>query len=131
MTTVRAIVQRAFRKVGVLAHDVDLGGAYAANGLDAFNEMLHGWKAQGVDISHSDLDMEDTFPLADMYREGTIYQLASRISPEYEMPPQFDADAWFRLLQADYATEQEMTIPNALLRPPSRAARESNLPLDN
>lgn len=131
MTTVRDVIQRAFRKVGILAHDEDLEGADSQNGLDAFNELLHGFSARGVDLTYTDLDFEDTFPLADKYREGVVYLLADRISPEYALPVGFDADDWFRTIQAGYATDQEQTIPNALLRPPSRAARESNLPLDS
>lgn len=129
MATVRDIVERAYRKIGVLAHDEDLDGGDAEVGIDAFNDMLHGWEARSVALSYSDVTLEDDFPLADKYREGTVYLLAERLAPDYSRPVSFDADDWFRCIQADYAQEYLLTVPPALTRPPSREDRDGNLPV--
>lgn len=129
MTTVNEVVTAACRKIGVAGIETGVPAAYATAGLFALNAMMHGWKARGVDVSHTDVSLSDTFPLDDQYVEGTIYLLAERIGPEYQKPAFFDADDWFRSLQAAYQTVPTLTVPSALQRPPSREDREGNLPL--
>lgn len=128
MATVLDVIRAAHSKIGVQLRADDLESEYASVGLDALNEMLHAWKLRSVDISHTDVSLTDTFPLADEYREGTAYLLAEKISPEYRMPESFDADDWFRTFQAANATIPKLTVPAAVLRPPSREDREGNLP---
>ena len=114
MSTVRDIIERAFRKVGVVAHDEPMTADEADAGLAAFNEMLSAWDLDGIDLSYTDKALSDTFPLADKFREGTIYLLASRLSPEFSAPQGFDADDFFRKIQASYMTIGEATINSAL-----------------
>ncbi|MDE0590422.1 hypothetical protein OU789_10835 [Halocynthiibacter sp. C4] len=120
MTTVNDIVTRAFRKIGVVGVDNDLQDDSASEGLIAFNMMLHGWKLQGVDITHTDQTLTDTFALDPEFEEGTVYLLAKRLEPDYHIPPAFDADAWFRQIQNSYAEVEEATIPSSLLNTPSQ-----------
>ena len=91
--------------------------------------MLAAWKLADVDITHTALALTDTFPIADEYEEGTVYMLAARIAPDFNYPVGFDADDFFRRIQAAYCSLPSLTVPNALLRPPSREAREGNLPV--
>ena len=120
MATVQDIVTAAYRKVGLVAEDVDMSAAMLANGVDAFNRMLHGWKLRGVDVTHTDVAAGDAFPLDDEYQEGTVYVLAARISPDYTVPANFDADDWFRTIQAAYVEIDALTVPSTLLRTPSQ-----------
>lgn len=127
MATVEDIVTAAFRKIGVVAEDETASDASISNGVDTFNRMLHAWKLRGVDVSHTDLVAADTFPLADEYQEGTIYVLAARLSPDYTVPANFDADDWFRTIQAAYTTIDAATMPRALTRMPSRYWRDTRI----
>lgn len=127
MATVEDIVTAAFRKIGVVAEDEDLQSDTLSVGVDAFNRMLHAWKLRGVDVSHADQVSTDTFALADEYQEGTIYVLASRLSPDYTVPATFDADDWFRTIQAAYMTIDDATISTALTRMPSRYWRDTRV----
>lgn len=129
MATVRYIVQRAFRKLNVLQAGEALPAHHATEGQNAFNELLHSFKLRGADITHTDQDLNGTFRLGDQYLEGVIYLLASRLSPEYEMPARFDEEMWISRLQAAYFTVPTLTMPKALTRPPSREDRDGNLPL--
>jgi predicted phage gp36 major capsid-like protein len=129
MTTVREIVAAAHRKLGVLAHDENMSSDMAAVGVEAFNFMVSGWKAHGVDVSHTDQVLDDNFALAGEFREGAVFLLAQMLQPEYRFPVGFNADYFWRMLQAEYDTVQELTVPQALQRPPSREDREGNLPL--
>lgn len=123
MATVRDIVARALRKISVIdGHDAPDADEMAA-GVDALNEMLAAWELSSVDVSHTALAAGDTFPLAAKFEEGTIYNLAARMSPEYIVPVGFDADDFFRKIQAAYSTLLEVDMPAALTSMPSRYDR--------
>lgn len=124
MATVQDIVTRAYRKINVVSEDEDLQPDTLANGVEAFNMMLHGWKLRGVDVEHVDLLAGDTFPLDPEFQEGTVYVLAGRLSPDYTTPANFDADDWFRTIQAAYVVIPSQEVPSALIRMPSRIWRD-------
>lgn len=113
MATVLDIITRAMRKIGVVAHDENLTADQSLNGLDTLNMMMHSWQITMPSWSHSDLALSDTFPLAPMFHEGAVYQLASRLSPEYGQPG-FDPDQWFRQLQSYYFVAPEAQISSML-----------------
>ncbi len=119
MTTALDIVTRAFRKVGISASDEVLQADEAANGIEALNMMLHGWRLRGVNLAHADLTTTSAFPLSPEFEEGTVYMLADRIGADYVAPRSFDADAWFRGIQAAYLTIPESSMPRALIDVPS------------
>ncbi|MGB0854387.1 MAG: packaged DNA stabilization gp4 family protein [Pikeienuella sp.] len=119
MTTVSEIVTAAYRKLNIASEDEDLAGETLSRGVEEFNRMIHGWKLRGVDTGHTTQVAGDTFPLASEYEEGAVYVLASRISPAYEAPANFDADDWFRAIQAAYAEIDEVDFDLAVQRPPS------------
>lgn len=129
MTTARDIVQAAYRKISVAASGQAIADDEAGEGIFALNLMMHSFKARNADILHSDLGLNDNIALPVQFHEGLVYMLAERLSPDYERPQSFDADQWFRELQAAYGTIPTLTIPAAVLRPPSREDREGNLPL--
>lgn len=116
MTTAHDIIIRAYRKIGVAAHDEEITADEAATGLDALNEMMSAWELDGITLTpaFADLQTSDTFPLADKFREGTIYLLASRLAPEFAVPATFDADDFFRKMQAEYIAVAESAVDTAL-----------------
>jgi hypothetical protein len=114
MTTVRDIIQTAFRDIGVVAQDDAMTDDQGAAGLTKFNNMLSAWALDGIAITFTDLTLDDVFPLADKYREGVGYLVASRLSPGYSAPPGFDADEFFRKIQASYMTIADASIPDPL-----------------
>jgi len=114
MATVLDIVQRALRKAKVLGHGANATAEDAAPALEDLNMMLAAWTLAAVDITHTALDLTDAFPLADEFEEGTVYMLASRIVVDFAFPAQFDADDFFRRIQAAYAVVPDTTIPAAL-----------------
>lgn len=127
MPTMADIVNRAYRKIGVLAIDEELGGDEAETGIEALNGMLHEWSLRGVDISHTDKILSDEFPLAAAYRDGTVYMLASRLAPDYVVPQAFDADDFFRAIQAAYMTIDTVSFDKALTEVPSKKERDGTL----
>lgn len=120
MATVQDIVTRAFRKARVSSQDEALEAHEISNGVDALNMMISAWKLAGVDTETAAVDAADAFPLDAEYEEGTVYLLAERLSPDYSRPVGFDADDWFRKIQAAYMVIDQVTIPTSLTRTPSR-----------
>ena len=120
MTTARDICTRALRKARVVGHGETAPSEDASTALDDLNMMLAAWKLAGVDITHSTLSLSDTFPIADEYEEGTVYMLASRINVDFQYPDTFDADDFFRKIQAAYMSIDAATVPTTLTRTPSR-----------
>ena len=122
MTTVRDIIYRAFRKANITAVGETPTDNEGEEGLSAFNEMVSGWAILGVNINPATADfaINDPFPFADKFREGTIYLLASRLAPEWTAPVSFDADDFFRKIQAAYMAISEVTMDGNLIRQPSQ-----------
>ena len=114
MTTMIDIITRAYRKTGVAGVGEDLEPEYVAEGLDALNAMLHQWKLRSVDIEHTDLSTSGAFPIGPEYAEGTVYLLAERVSPDYQRPAAFDADDFFRAIQAAYMVIDEVDLLDGL-----------------
>jgi len=122
MATALDIVTRAYRKAGIGGMGETISAEMSAEGIDALNAMIHGWKLQGVDTTHTDIAITDTFPLASEYEEGTVYLLASRLSPDFMVPASFDADAWFRTFQAANMTIASVNMSSGLLNLPGSHA---------
>lgn len=120
MTTVRDIITRAYRKIGVVAMGEAVPADEMQHGVDVFNDMLWGWKPRGVDIQHEGLDASDDFALDRQFHEGAVYVLASRLSPDFSAPQGFDADDWFRALQAAFIVIDKVNFPETLTYLPSR-----------
>ena len=120
MATARDIITAAYRVAGLQDVEESLDSASATHGVSALNRMMHGWKLKGADTEHVDLAIGDTFPLAQEFEEGTVYLLARRLSGTFQMPVGFDADAFFREIQAAYTALTDSTVDGGLLNMPSQ-----------
>ena len=108
MVTVADIIAQAYRKIGVVGHGQDATGEQSLAGLDAFNAMVHGWRLDGISFAPGSSVMDDTpdsqitdpFPMPAAFREGAIYCLAARLSPEYSLPPQFDENGFKSMMRS-------------------------------
>lgn len=114
MTTTREIIERAYRKIGIVASDDPMTADQSLNGLSAINMMMHGWELDGINIGHADLTLDADFSMASKFHEGAVYQLAARLAPEGGIDHP-DEDKWFRALQAHYLVLPATAIPAPLL----------------
>ena len=119
MATVRDIVERAYRKIGVVSDEEPMTAAQAANGLTAFNMMMHGLELHGVNVLHVEATLPDQFALFPKFEEATVYMLASRVAPDNSFPAP-DADSYYRALQAAYYQLPKSEMPCGLVYPASR-----------
>ena len=116
MTTARDIVERAFRKLGVVASDEPMTADQAQNGLDTLNMMMHAWMLDGIDVGHIDLQLADQFSLEPQFAEGTVYLLAERLSPDYSAPANFDPREFKKRLSAAFLIIPDSKIDTVLTR---------------
>lgn len=123
-TTARDIVTAAMRRAQILQKGEDAPAEDAAEALGQLNRMMHGWKAYGADIEHTDLTLSDDFTLSAEFHEGAEFLLASRIAINNGRPAPtadgFDVDNWWRALQAAYWTKAKLGIDSGLKRMPSQ-----------
>lgn len=120
MTTVLDVITRAHRKLGVSGQGEALSAEMAAEGLAALNDMMAGWRLQGINRLHIPLETgSEAFPMAPEFIEGVVYLLASRLGPNYEVPPSFDHSRFLRQLQTAFLSVEEVDMPTALTRLPS------------
>lgn len=125
MTTARDIVTRALRILSVVARDVSVESHDAETGLEALNQMLHGWRLRGVDVGLVDdytLNDEFTKP-GDEFREATAFLLAEALAPEFDVTLNREAatkaiNSW-RLIQRYFLCVEDQDTDRGLQRMPS------------
>jgi hypothetical protein len=121
-----AIVEAAYRKIGVVGHGMDATAEQIAAGAQAFNLMIQGWRLEGIDFwlapdvdplaRLDDYALTEEAPVPSAFLEGTIYSLAARLAPEYSMQVQFDEDAFKRRMQAALIKVPTVEIDRTLQR---------------
>lgn len=117
MTTCRDLVERAYRKIGVVASDEAMTADQAAAGMDALNAMMHGLALDGIDTGHSDQILAEQFSLDVRFDEGITYMLASRIAPDYSRPG-FDDRRFRQGLASAFLIVPDVDIDMTLRRTP-------------
>lgn len=82
-TTPRTMITSALRKLGNDPEETPSGTDLAV-GLEILNQMLNGWKGQGVDIGHQDFAIDDdvSVELAPQFHEGAIALLGIALASD-------------------------------------------------
>jgi hypothetical protein len=123
MTTAADIVERACRKIGVKAEGETLSADQMAHGLSVLNDMLAARRLDGINTVLPEMAADDEFQLPREFHEGTIYNLAARISPDYMVPAQFDPERWAQALRAHTMQIAQAEMPRMLMNTSSQRRR--------
>lgn len=115
MATCRDIVERAFRKIGVVASDEAMTADQAQIGMDALNMMMAAFELDGIDVAWSEAELSDQYAMEPKFHEGAVYMLASRLAPDFSAPG-FDVSRFKAALSAAYLIVPDVAIDRALLR---------------
>lgn len=84
MATMNDIVLGALKRLRVSNPRKALDAVAGTEGLTALNDMMHSWKASGVDVDHDTADaLTDDFTLGDEHIQGVKALLAVRLAGEY------------------------------------------------
>ena len=123
MTTVRDLVYRSLRVLGVNQSGENPSATEAQDALEALNGMLNSWYSLGIDLEfESFTDLSQTVPYADDHMSAFAYNLAIELAPEYgvEVTGALGARAatYFKMLQAQYVDPDILTIDPSLLYGP-------------
>jgi len=104
------IISAALRLIGVLAETETATAEQGAKGLEALNDMLAEWEADGVKLGYPPQDtLGDTFPL-ESFDLPVKYGLAARLADEYgrDPPPRVQmiaANSYTRLVRDAVSAE--------------------------
>ena len=122
MTTANEICGSALLMIGVAPVGQAADAADAALALDTLNNIMHGFKARGADLSHTTLAAADTFPLAAEYEGAMIDLLADRVAPNFGTmhPHQTDVRRARQQIMNAYHVQAEQTVDPGLAQMPSQ-----------
>lgn len=121
MATFRDIVRGAYRRTALIRDNGEPSAAEAQNAMDALNDMMFGWKLDGVtlDPAHTIKALGDTFTLADEHIAGVKAMLAVRMAEEHgdDIPPKLlqDAESGWMALQAAYFGDKKASFDPGML----------------
>lgn len=89
MTTNQQFLDRAAYRLGYIEYGASLDATDAADGLNAFNEMMHSWKYSSKDFNWFTQDtLGDTAPIPKWAEAGVIANLGMALSELFSvMPP--------------------------------------------
>lgn len=118
MTTTLQIVNDAADLAGVYSEGQSLSGDRSSRYIRALNQMLDGWRNEGVDLGLSTLSSGDTVYVDSADEGAIVYNLAVIIFEIQKRPVNpsiFNrANELFESLQAKYLDINEMPIPESL-----------------
>lgn len=126
MVTVRDLIQRSYRKIGVVAHDDVMTDDQAAGGLVAWNDMMFGLPLLGINIEHTEQALNDDISVQSLFIEGLVYLLARRIAPDMQVAWP-DEDQWTRAIQAATFMPRRIRVDRALMTTPSQRPDEREI----
>ena len=115
MATCRDIVQRALRKIGVVAMDEAMTADQAETGMDALNMMMSALMLDGIDVAWNEAELSDQFAMEPQFHEGCVYMLANRLAPDFSAPG-FDESRFKRGLSSAYLIVPDSVLDTTLVR---------------
>ncbi len=118
--TMNDIVTRALKRLRVVNARETVEAIHATEGLEALNDMMHAWKAAGVDVDHDTLEATDDFPLDEEFVQGAAALLAVRLADSHGMDVSDgtarDAQQGWEGLQAEFCQKPAQAVADLALR---------------
>ena len=120
MSTYREIITKSLRLIHVTSGGETPNADEMSDGLETFNDMLTGLKADGVDLGIGRLGLDDDFPLAPEFERSIKYLLAVDLAPEYSFDVQpevsVNAAAGLAALRTAFVRVETLRMDNGLRR---------------
>lgn len=83
-TTARSLLERAFRRVGILAEEESMSASQGSYGLTMLNDMLHGFESEGIHYAHTDLaSLDTTLNVPDGQIRNAMLMTVRELASEY------------------------------------------------
>lgn len=116
MTSMSTIIERAYRKIGVVAADDAMTADQASSGIAALNDMMQAWPLDGIYATTPVQELPGDWPLDEVYIQPTIYLLATRLAEDSGVQVLFDPDPYRRQLQAAFPKIVRLRVDPLLSR---------------
>jgi hypothetical protein len=81
--TANDIINRAGRRLNILAGEEEWTGAEAADNLQLLNDMMHGFNGKGIQYAHVDLAAADTVNMPDELIRPLILVFCKELAIDY------------------------------------------------
>lgn len=81
--TALQVLNRAMRRIKVLAGEEALAAAEMVDGLVTMNGTMQGFSLRGIKYAHSDLAATDTVNMPDEQIDSLVWLIAEALAPEY------------------------------------------------
>jgi hypothetical protein len=82
-STANEIINRAARRIGILAESEALSASAAVDALSQLNEMLHGFGPRGIHYAHTTLAAADTLNVPDEQTRNVMLMLCQELAADY------------------------------------------------
>jgi len=86
MATATDIINRACRRINILAGEEALSAAEASDALQNLNDMLHAFGPMGIKYAHTTLAAGDTVNFPDEQLRNIMLMLCADLADEYSVP---------------------------------------------
>ena len=119
MASVLSILGRSLRLIGAVDASESLSAEDSTTALVAMNAMCLRWEANGMALGWTAATLTGNMPSPDEAEECIVYNLATRLAPEYGLPQAFghiveEARRSLMELRRDRFTEMPLTLSNDL-----------------
>lgn len=118
--TANDIINRAGRRLKILAGEEAFSAAEMTDNLRMFNDMLVNFPARGIQYSHTDLGQTDTVNVPDQYQRALILVFSKELAMDYGVqidPVSMDAiNDSENQLRAYYLSVQPAVADRGLIR---------------
>ena len=118
--TAQQVIERALRRINVLAEAEAVSAAGMVDSLQIMNDMMFGFPPRGIQYVHADLAASDTVNVPDAQVRNVMLLLCDDLADEFGMPisPDLRSDIMRaeQQLQAFYFVSAPAKIGRGLLR---------------
>lgn len=120
MATAKDVITKAYQIANIVSSEFgeELTAAQLSEGLSRFNDMLHGWDLEGINIAHVTLAASDAIPYPDSHLEALKLNLATRLAADngrdLAVKTLIDAEKGKKAVESFYDEPQSLSVDAAL-----------------
>lgn len=113
MPEVNKIVSRALRLLRIIDPNESPEAEQMAGAIEALNGMMRRWEANGLSLGWSDVtDQADIVPAPDEAIDAIVFNLATKLRPEYGVP--LEPDVYINADQGLGALRRDIKVANPM-----------------
>lgn len=86
-TTARNLLERSYRRLGILADEEAMTATQGSYGLTTLNDLMHGFDSEGIRYAHADLaNLDAVINVPDGQIRNVMLMMCRELASEYSVP---------------------------------------------